>query len=240
MTTGATVLSTRVATGRPFYLFMSLVLAAIAILGFSKTVPFDLTIPGFPVVLWVHAAAFTAWVLLSVAQPALIMNRSVRLHRQLGWAGAVLACAMITLGTIAILLGLWADKVPPFYPHGLFITRGAIGLLTFGGLVAAGVINRRRGEWHKRFMLCASIVVVLPGLERAMPLPLFGVNWPYAVDATIDLVAFAGPAFDFIQRRRIHPAYLWGVGAIILGQLVVYIIAPSSIATAMLHAVGAK
>jgi len=240
MNTTPSVLSARLGVGRPFYLVMSVVLSAIAVIGFSHTVPGDLAIPGFPVLLWVHAAAFTAWVLLSVAQPALVMNRSMRLHRRLGWAGTVLAGAMVALGGMAILMALWADSVPPFYPHGLFITRGAVGLLAFGGLVAAGVVNRRRAEWHKRFMLCASIVVVLPGLERAMPLFLFGDDWPFIVDATIDLLAFAGPVFDLIERRRIHPAYLWGIGGIVLGQAIVYAVAPSGLAIAMLHAVGSR
>jgi len=46
---------------------MSGVLAGIAILGFSRTVPGDLATPGFPALLWMHAAVFTSWVLLFVA-----------------------------------------------------------------------------------------------------------------------------------------------------------------------------
>ncbi len=76
MNTNVSVLSTRrIAVASPFYLAMSVMLAGIAILGFSHTVPGDLAIPGFPVLLWVHAGAFTAWVLLSVAQPALVLNK---------------------------------------------------------------------------------------------------------------------------------------------------------------------
>jgi hypothetical protein len=73
-----------------------------------------------------------------------------------------------------------------------------------------------------------------------MPLFLFGTNWPFLVDSTIDLIAFAGPVFDLIERRRIHPAYFWGIGGIVLGQLVVYALASSGVGTAMLHAVGSN
>ncbi len=227
------------ARGRPFFLIMSVLLAGIAVFGFSHTVPGDLAAPGFPPVLWVHAAVFTAWILLLVLQPVLVQSGSIRLHRRLGWAGVALACAMVALGAIAILLALRAGTVPPFYPHGLFLMRGAIGLLLFAGLVAAGALQRRKPGWHKRLMLCASIVVVLPGLERAMPLYLFGADWPFAVDGLIDAIALAGPAADLIGERRIHPAYLWALGAIGAGQLAVYVLAPSIVASSLLATLGA-
>ncbi len=234
------VASSRRAPDRAFYILMSVLLGGIAVAGFSRTIPGDFTAPGFPPLLWLHAAVFTSWVVLFVAQPALVAGGSMRLHRRLGWVGAGLACAMVALGGAAVLLGLWADAVPPFYPHGLFLVRGAIGLALFGGLVAAGVLNRRRPEWHKRLLLCASIVVVLPGLERAMPLDLFGSNWPFAVDAVVDIIVLIGPCVDLISRRRIHPAYLWGVGAILAGQVVTYAVAPSSLATTLLAALHTK
>lgn len=237
--TASMAVSAQLARQLPFFLIMSLVLAGIAVLGFSRTIPSDLETPGFPVLLWVHAAVFTSWVVLFVAQPALVMTGSLRGHRILGWVGAGLACAMVALGAIAVLMGLISDHVPSFYPHGLFLMRGMIGLMMFAGLVIAGIANRRRPEWHKRFLLCASFVVVLPGLERAMPLDVFGANWPFAVDATIDAMALAGPAFDLIGRRRIHPAYLWGVGAIVAGQAAVYALAPSPVAAGLLQALGA-
>ncbi len=224
----------------PFYLVMACLLAGIAVLGFSSTVPGDLAAPGFPWLLWVHAAVFTAWLALFVAQPALIMGKSLRWHRRLGWAGAGLAVAMVTLGFIAVMMGLLSGNVPSFYPHGLFLIRGALTLLVFGGLVAAAVRQRRRPEWHKRLILCASIMVVVPGLERAMPLLVFGAYWPFVVDGVVDMIALAGPVHDMIVRRRVHPAYVWGVGTIAAGQVLTDIIAPSPVATALLHVLGTK
>ena len=238
MNTAAPSLLSGARTRQPFYLVMSMALGTIAVLGFSKTIPGDLQAVGFPPLLWLHAAVFSAWVLLFVAQPLLVMNGLVRLHRWLGWAGALLACAMVVLGAMAILMGLWADAVPPFYPHGLFLIRGAIGLLLFAGFVAVGVQRRRQPGWHKRLMLFASIIVVLPGLERAMPLYLFGANWPFVVDGCIDLIACIGPAADLAYERRVHPAYLCGMAAIVLGQALTYSLAPSYLATVLLHALN--
>jgi len=227
-------------SGRYFYLIMSLLLAAIAAFGFSHTVPFDLAPPGLPPLLILHAAVFVAWVLLFVVQPVLITSGSLALHRTLGWAAIGLVAAMVVLGAMAILFALHADSVPFFYPHGLFIVRGLMGLILFAGLIAAGIMTRRRPEWHKRLMLCASIVVILPGLERALPVPAMGSSWPFIVDGIADLVALAGPVRDLITRGRVHPAYYWGVGAIVAGQALVDMLAPSRLAGWMLHAVGAR
>ncbi len=224
--------------GRWFYLFMSLFLVAIVVFGFSHTVPFDLAAPDFPVMLMVHAGVFTAWIVLFVAQPALVVRGSLRLHRRLGWLGAGLAVAMVLLGLGAVMMALWADHVPDFYPHGLFLARGVLSMVLFGGLVGAGVALHRQGEWHKRLMLCASIVVMVPGLERGMPIPLFGAVWPIVVDGVVDLLALAGPAVDLLVRGRVHPAYLWGVGAIVGTQLVVDALAFSPVAPILLRTVG--
>ena len=224
--------------GRRFYLIMALVLAAVVVFGFSHTVPSDLTAPGLPILLQLHAAVFSTWVLLFVAQPALVFRGSLSLHRKLGWFGAALAAAMVVMGAGAVLFALRGGSVPPFYPHGLFLVRGVLGLLVFGALVTAGVSLRRRPEWHKRLLLCASIAVIVPGLERAGPFFLLGSAWPYAVDGIIDLIALAGPIVDLAARRRIHPAYLWGVGSLLLGQIVVDLLAPSPVATAGLELLG--
>jgi uncharacterized membrane protein YozB (DUF420 family) len=226
------------ARGR-FYWIMSLILAAIVIFGFSHTVPADFSPPGLPVLLQLHGLIFGCWVLLFIVQPVLIARGSLRRHRQLGRLGGCLVVAMLALGTYAILFALWVDATPFFYPHGLFIVRGFLGLALFGGLTAAAIINRRRADWHKRLMLCASIVVIVPGLERALPVPIMGPNWPFVVDAVVDLLALVGPAVDWATRRRIHPAYFWGVGAIVCGQILTDLIAPSPIATTLLRLVGA-
>ena len=222
-----------------FYLFMSLLLTAIVVFGFSHTVPHDFEAPGLPGMLQIHAGIFVAWVLLFIAQPALVMKRSVALHRKLGWAGLGLACTMVALGGYAIMFALWNHTLPFFYPPGLFLVRGIVGLALFAGLITAAILRRKQADWHKRLMLCAAIVVMTPGLERALPLPLFGTAWPFVADGVQDLIALIGPAVDLIRRKRVHPAYLYGVGAIVAGQALVDLVSPSPIAAFLLRAVGA-
>jgi len=223
-----------------FYVIMSIALVALVVYGFSHTVPDDFTTPGFPPFLAVHGAVFAAWMLLFVAQPALVAAGLTGIHRKLGWLGLALAIAMVGLGGFAVWFGLTTGQLPPFYPHGLFLTRGMMGLVTFLGFVIAAIVARRKPQWHKRFLLCATIVVTLPALERSLPIPLFGAGWWYVVDGIADAILLIGPIVDLCVHRRVHPAYLVGVGAVVLGQTTTDLIAPSPIATALLNAIGVR
>ncbi len=225
---------------RFFYLVMSVILAGIVVFGFSRTIPGDLAMPGFPALLWLHAGVFGSWVVLFMVQPSLALRGSLSLHRKLGWLGMVLSCGMIVLGGAAVLLALRTGTLPSFYPPAFFFVRGFVGISLFAGLFAVGLATRRQPGWHKRLMLCASIIVVVPGLERALPIPLMGPVWPLVVDATTDVLVLAGPLTDLAVRRRIHPAYLAGGGAIVGGQIMTYLISQSALAPLLLFAVQAR
>lgn len=224
---------------RSFYLVMSLVMAAVIIGGFSTTVPSDFSRdPALPFLLHIHGAVFTLWVLLFVAQPAFIARGSIALHRRIGWIGAVVAGAMLVMGVTATLYAIRNDLVPPFFPRPIFLVMNLIGIAVFAGLVAGGIAFRHRPEWHKRLMLCATISILGPGLGRLLPMGSFGAAAPLVMFGAIALFAFAGPVADLITRRRIHPAYYWGVTSILLSMVVIGPIAFSPVGTALLQMVG--
>lgn len=222
--------------GRSFYLVMSLAMAAVIVGGFSHTVPDDFTHrPGLPMLLHIHGAVFTLWVLLFVTQPTLIARRSVKLHRQLGYVGAGLACAMVAMGLAATIFAIRAHFVPSFFPPGIFLVMNGLGILVFGGLVAAGVALRRQAEWHKRLMISATVSILGPGMGRLLPMDSFGALAPLVMFAALAAFAFAGPIADLIVRRRIHPAYLWSVGAILLSEVLIGPLAFAPPTQALLH-----
>lgn len=208
--------------GRRFYLIMSLVMAAVIVGGFSRTVPDDFAAsPGLPLLLHVHGAVFTLWVFLFVAQPAFVARGSLQLHRKLGWVGASLASAMVVMGLAATAFAVRYHFVPSFFPPPVFLVMNTLGILVFGGLVAAGVRLRRQAEWHKRLMLCATVSILGPGLGRLLPMGSFGALAPLVMFCVIALFAFAGPILDLFTLRRIHPAYLWGVAAILVSEVAI-------------------
>src|SRR5512134_2263910 len=93
---------------RVFYSSIAVLMALTVFLGFARTY-YLRSYFGAPVsvtgavtltpLAQLHAAVFTAWVLLFVVQTALVATRRVAVHRRLGIAGAVLAAAMVVIGT---------------------------------------------------------------------------------------------------------------------------------------------
>jgi uncharacterized membrane protein YozB (DUF420 family) len=221
--------------GRPFYLILSLLMAAVFVGGFSQTVPDDFTHrPGLPLLLHVHGAVFTLWVVVFVAQPAFIARRALKLHRQVGMAGAWLAGLMVIMGVAATIFAIHEKFIPPFFPPTVFLVLNLLGIVTFGALIAGGIALRRDAEWHKRLMLCATVSILGPGLGRLLPMASFGDAAPLVMFAAILLFALAGPLADLLVRRKVHPAYAWGVAAIVLSNLLVAPLAMTPPAQALL------
>lgn len=224
--------------GQSFYLWISLAMAAVIVGGFSRTVPGDfLNTPKLPLLLHVHGAVFTLWVLLFVAQPAFIARGSMAFHRRIGWAGAGLATVMVGMGVAATLFAVSARAVPPFFPPAIFLVMNLIGIVVFGGLVAAGIRLRRRRDWHKRLMLCATVSILGPGLGRLLPMPSFGAAAPLVLSGAILAFGIAGMIADLLARGRVHPAYIWGMGAILASEVATAPLASAPATMALLHLV---
>src|ERR1700730_12033919 len=83
-----------------FYFFMSLLIAAVVMYGFSFTIAKNLIHPATPrpFLLYVHAAVFTGWLIFFLLQTALVRTRNVPWHRRIGWFGVSMGSAMVVLG----------------------------------------------------------------------------------------------------------------------------------------------
>lgn len=226
MTTVATSpLPRPVGTGRydrVFYSSIAIVLALTAFVGFGPTYYFDLlgsspleTLTGGPVtpLVHLHAALFTGWVLLFIAQTALVARRKVAIHRRLGIAGAVLAASMVTIGIVTALNGAARGAAPAGVDPMSFLLIPLSDMVLFGCFVAAAVLLRANREAHKRLMLLAYVCVIvaavarLPGVLPLGPLAFFGLAF---------LFVLAGAVFDRVTRQRVHPAYVWGGSFLVL------------------------
>lgn len=225
--------------GRWFYLGMALFLAVIIFAGFAQTYPVSLaSSPPLPPLLHLHAAVFASWVLLMVAQPALAAGGSMRVHRTLGWAGAILACAMVVMGFAAVIVALRENYVPAFLPRRIFVIGNLLSVIGFGGLVATAVVNRRRPEWHKRLMITATIVIISQALGRLLPMGSFGDAAPGVLFGVVTLLALVGPAVDLIVRGRVHPAYFLGLSVLLAFEVLTPLIAFSPLAPPIIHFLG--
>lgn len=187
-----------------------------------------------PTLVKVHGVVFALWLLLFVAQAALVAARRVALHRRLGYASVALAAAVVGLGyATAVAAARRGHDLSLDDTHDplrfLVFTLG--DTLGFAVLAGAGFWFRRRPETHKRLMLLATVSPMMNA-----PLVHFFVHHPEIPARPILLLApmfallFAPAAYDRLTRGRFHPVTLWG--AVILfawGNLRAAAIGPSEV-----------
>ena len=65
--------------------------------------------PPRPLLLWSHGTVLSAWIVLFIAQSALVRVRKVTVHRALGWFGAALAATMVVSGLIVTVVMMRFD-----------------------------------------------------------------------------------------------------------------------------------
>jgi hypothetical protein len=203
---------------RVFYSTIAILMALTVFAGFARTY-YLRTYFGAPVSITgavtltplaqLHAAVFTAWVLLFVVQTALVAARRVAVHRRLGMAGAVLASAMVVIGATTAIAAAARGSAPPGIDPLVFLVIPLTDVVLFAGFVTAAIRLRRNREAHKRLMLVAYVSIIvaavarMPGVISLTPLAFFGFSFVFVL---------AGMAYDRVSRGRIHPAYLWGGG----------------------------
>jgi len=180
--------------------------------------------PAYLPMVHVHAAVFSAWLLLLSIQIFLIRGGHRALHRRLGMAAAFMVPAMLVLGFAAA----WASHVAlytPEAPHTAFFSIQLGSLLSFGGLAGAGLWLRKSPTGHKRLMLLSTLDLSSAGFGRLwdyMIGDLLGDGfWPLLIEiySVSDLLILTLGIHDLMRHRRLHPAYLAGVGWILAIQL---------------------
>src|SRR3979411_1735862 len=86
-----------------FFSGMALLILATVLVGFARTYflagVFRAPLPSL--IIHIHGAVFSSWILLLIAQTALVTAGRVDIHRRLGLLGFGLACLMVTPGSFA-------------------------------------------------------------------------------------------------------------------------------------------
>jgi hypothetical protein len=164
----------------------------------------------------VHAIAFSAWMLLFVAQTALIATHRVAWHRKLGIGGALLAVAMVVLGLMVAVEGSRLGHRPPMVEKYTFLIIPMANALLFGVFVVMGIANRSRSASHKRYMLLATMALLTPAIVR-LHLPVVP-EGPIGGFIVNDAFIIAAWTWDWLSNGRIHRVLLWGGVAFIASQ----------------------
>src|SRR5580765_5071734 len=203
-----------------FYVGLALFMAAIVVLGFwpSYFGPMLRGNVARPLVIQLHGLVFVGWMALLVVQVAVAARGNVRLHRRIGQWGIAYGCLVLLMGLAAGLAapvmhanaGDWThDRAAGF----LLTTLG--DMVLFGSFFGAAVWYKSRPEVHKRLMVVATVALLFAavgrmGIDERSP-ALFELVWLSPV--------LAGIGYDWISRRRVHPAYVVGLIGLFVGSL---------------------
>ncbi|WP_157082686.1 hypothetical protein [Sphingomonas asaccharolytica] len=209
-------------TERRFFAAMAFVIAVATFIGFAPSYYLAPVFHAKPLslLLHVHGVAFTAWILLYVAQTVLISAGRSDIHRIVGPAGVVLAVVMVPLGIataiitkqVAAAYHLPAQGPPVVFPLG--------AILTFAVLVGAGIAMRKRSAWHKRLMLLGTAAILTTPLARVTRFTHIGLTPAFGGMILTDVLLAALVIYDVRARGKLHPATIWGGGFFLATQLV--------------------
>ena len=202
-----------------FYFAMAVLIAAITIYGFHFTILENLVEAAVPrpLIVWVHAAVFTSWLILFLVQSGLVRIRRVSWHRTLGWLGLAIGISMPFLGSATAIVmdrfrfqRLHAD---PTYEANFLILQLNDTLL-FAIFFALAALWRRKPDRHRRLMLIATCGLTSAAFGRFPSVAISDVYFYVLIDL---LIAF-GAIRDVLIDRRVHPVYRYALPALALEQ----------------------
>lgn len=209
----------RVGTTKPgsrtdnfFFSGMALLMLATVFVGFARTYflvgVFRAPLPN--ILIHIHGAVFSAWILLLIVQTSLVSAGRVDIHRKLGLWGFGLACLMIVLGILAATDSLSRGFSPPH--SGLeprtFYAVPIGGMLIFSTLVFLAYRARFNPAAHKRLILLATISLLLAPTGRPPFAAITG--RPYLTGLFCWLFVLLLVSYDLWSTHKVHRATIWG------------------------------
>lgn len=212
--------------GRYFYFFMSLLIAAVVVYGFSRTVGKGLIHPDIPrpFVLHLHAAVFSGWVLFFILQSTLIVIGKVQYHQISGWFGAVLGIAVIVVG-VRTAVTMARFNIQHYHSRfaALTLIISFYDMAAFGVAFVLAILWRRTPETHRRLMLVATGALTAAAFGR-FPIPPH-IRPSIFFYSCVDLLILVAAARDLIVNARVHRVYLVALPAFVACQsMVIYTI----------------
>ena len=155
-------------------------------------------------IIHLHGAAFSCWILLLVTQTSLVAAGRVNIHRRLGIAGFILACFMVMLGVLAATDSLGRGTGPSGLDAKFFYVIPMTDMLIFATLVFFAFRARSNPAAHKRLILVATTALLIAALAR----------WPYTIVHRKPMMAALASyifliilvAYDLWSIRKVHRA----------------------------------
>jgi hypothetical protein len=191
------------------------VMAAFLVGGFVVNLAMGRSSFAAPAVVHLHAVVFMGWAGIVLTQFWLAASGAIALHRTLGLLAVAWAGAMMVLGPWVTIAAAQMGRVPFFFQPQHFVLADIFALAGFAAVFGAAVMLRKRTDWHMRLQVCAFAMLTGPGFGRLLPMPFLT---PYAFEAA-SVPGLLFMVFGMVRDRRVHgrahPAWAWGIAAMI-------------------------
>jgi len=199
-----------------FFSGMALLLLATVFVGFAPTYylagVFHAPLPSL--IIHLHGAAFSCWILLLITQTSLVSAGRVDIHRRLGIAGFLLACLMVVLGVMAATDTLMRNGGPPGRDPRAFYIVPITDMIVFATLIFFAFRARSRPAEHKRLILIATIGLSIAAIAR----------WPLvhrnpgeaALLSYVFLILIV--LYDLWSTHKVQRATMWAGALLVLVQ----------------------
>ena len=156
------------------YLFIAVLLMAIA--GFWKTyfgkIP---TFDGVSGLMHFHAVMVLAWLSILIAQPMLILNKKVEMHRLVGKISYIVV-PILLLSIILLMRLSFIKNTLPANPDIDLRLVGIADLTFFIPCYLLAIYFRKNTKYHARFMVMTVLPFINPALGRLnLPGPLLAI-----------------------------------------------------------------
>ena len=205
-----------------FFPGMAVLILVAVILGFARTYylagVFRAPLPNLLV--HIHCAVFSLWILLLIAQTSLIAASRVDIHRRIGLVGFGLACLMVILGLMTATDSLARHFAPGEVGVGVraFYAIPIADMLVFSTLIYFGFRERFNPAGHKRLMLVATITLLDAAFVR-WPMPVAWWDIRVAQMCCYPLLVLL-MCYDLWSAGKVHRATLWASVLLIVLQQV--------------------
>lgn len=219
-----------------FFLVTAIAMALLIVAAFSLDLILARASFGLPWIFHVHAVVFMGWVALYVAQNALATMGPLGWHRRLGWAALAWLPAMVVLGIAMTVVSVRQHGGPPFFGLNEFLFGNIFGIAYFAAVSVAGLVLRRRTDWHRRLKYCGMASLTGPAFGRLLPIPLM-MPWAWVGVALVAPSVF--PLLGIVadrQKGRVHPAWTWGWGGFVAAFVLAEVLALSPLGMAATRA----
>lgn len=213
-----------------FFLIASSVMVALIIAGFVTLYLRGISTFAAPWPVHAHGLAFMAWVGFFMLQVTLATTGRVALHKRLGWVGAALMPVLLILGALILFRMMRNAAVPPFWTYAYFMTMNLMALVAFAALTIAAIRLRKRTDWHRRLMFCGMAALVVTPFNRLTPDAVLAQSMSLIPAIAVLLFPLAGIVADWLRDRRVHSAWWWGLGALMLSGVTTEVVGRSPIA----------